>query len=90
MANIEDKIKDCLSTEASKEVKTEQLVEIAKELAKKFALWKEYNTCQDHQGNYYSESRIGVSRKNPVNIDSLMTLFLEQERLFNKYTNNEK
>lgn len=90
MANIEDKIKDCLRTEASKEVKTEQLVEIAKELAKSFAIWKEYNTCQDHQGNYYSESRIGVSRKNPVNIDSLMTLFLEQERLFNKYTNNEK
>lgn len=89
MANIEDKIKDCLRTEASKEVKTEQLVEIAKELAKNFAIWKEYNTCQDHQGNYYSESRIGVSRKNPVNIDSLMTLFLEQERLFNKYKNNE-
>ena len=38
MANIEDNIKDCLRTEASKEVKTEQLVEIAKDLAKKFAL----------------------------------------------------
>ena len=90
MANIEDKIKDCLRTEASKEVKTEQLVEIAKDLAKKFALWKEYNTCQDHHGNYYSDSRLGVSRKNPVNIDSLMILFLEQERLYNKCTNNEK
>lgn len=90
MATIEKKINDCLNNEASKEVKADQLFEIAIDLAKKFAIWKEYSTCQDHQGNYYSESKIGVTRRDPVNIDSLMKLFLEQERLFNKYTNNEK
>lgn len=90
MGNIEDKIEAWINANASEKTKVKELVEVAKDFAKDFALWKEYQVQQDEDGNYYGESRIGVSRKNPVNIHSLMELFLEEKRLFNKYMNNSK
>ena len=63
---------------------------MAKEFAKDFALWKEYQVQQDEDGNYYGESRIGVSRKNPVNIHSLMDVYLDEKRLWNKQINKLK
>jgi hypothetical protein len=90
MSNIEDKIEAWVSANASDSDKVKQLVEVAKEFAKDFALWKEFQVQQDEDGNYYGESRIGISRKNPVNIDSLMNVFLEEKRLFNKQINKLK
>jgi DNA-binding transcriptional regulator YhcF (GntR family) len=84
MSNIEDKIQAWVNANASDNVKVKELVEIAKEFAKDFALWKEYQVQQDEDDNYYGESRIGVSRKNPVNIHSLMEVYLDEKRLWNK------
>jgi hypothetical protein len=90
MSNIEDKIEAWVSANASDSDKVKELVEVVKDFAKDFALWKEFQVQQDEDGNYYGESRIGVSRKNPVNIDSLMNVFLEEKRLFNKQINKLK
>ena len=90
MSNIEDKIEAWVCANASDRVKVKELVEVVKDFAKDFALWKEFQVQQDEDGNYYGESRIGISRKNPVNIDSLMNVFLEEKRLFNKQINKLK
>lgn len=90
MSNIEDKIEAWVNANASDKTKVKELVEVAKEFAKEFALWKEYQVQQDEDGNYYGESRIGVSRKNPVNIHSLLDVYLEEKRLFNKQINKLK
>ena len=45
---------------------------IAEEFAIEFALWKETNAEQDDNGLYYGESRIQVSRHNPVTIEQLL------------------
>jgi hypothetical protein len=90
MSNIEDKIEAWVCANASDSDKVKELVEVVKDFAKDFALWKEFQVQQDEDGNYYGESRIGISRKNPVNIDSLMNVFLEEKRLFNKQINKLK
>ena len=90
MSNIEDKIQAWVSANASDSIKVKEIVEVVKDFAKDFALWKEFQVQQDEDGNYYGESRIGVSRKNPVNINSLMDVFLEEKRLFNKQINKLK
>lgn len=87
---LEDKIEAWIKANASDETKKKEILEIVKEFAKDFALWKEFQVQQDEDGNYYGESRIGVSRKNPINIHSLMNIYLDEKRLFNKYTNNTK
>ncbi len=46
-----------------------------------FALWKEDNAVSDDNGLYYGESRIGVSRKNPVNIYELLEIYKKQKGL---------
>jgi hypothetical protein len=90
MGNIEDKIEAWINANASEKTKVKELVEVAKDFAKDFALWKEYQGQQDEDGNYYCKSVSSVNKKNPVNIHSLMELFLEEKRLFNKYMNNSK
>jgi hypothetical protein len=55
--------------------------EIADELAIGFALWKEANVLQDENGMYYSESRIQVSRNNPVDINQLMIIYKKEKGL---------
>jgi len=90
MTNIEDKIGAWIGANASDKTKERELLEVVKEFAKDFALWKEYQVQQDENGNYYGESRIGVSRKNPVNIHSLMDVYLDEKRLWNKQINNLK
>jgi hypothetical protein len=90
MTNIEDKIGAWIGANASDETKERELLEVVKEFAKDFALWKEYQVQQDENGNYYGESRIGVSRKNPVNIHSLMDVYLNEKRLWNKQINKLK
>ena len=84
MSNIEDKIEAWVNANASDKTKVKELVEVAKEFAKDFALWKEHMVQQDEIGNYFSEIRIGVSRKNPINIHSLLDVYLEEKRLWNK------
>jgi hypothetical protein len=59
----------------------EMLNELADKFAVGFSLWKEANTVQDDNGMYYSESRIQVSRKNPVDIDQLMIIYKKQNGL---------
>lgn len=90
MINIEDKIEAWVNANASDKTKVKELVEVAKEFAKDFALWKEFQVQQDEDGNYYGESRIGVSRKNPVNIHSLLDFYLEEKALFNRQINKLK
>jgi hypothetical protein len=90
MTNIEDKIEAWVSANASEETKVKELVEIVKDFAKDFALWKEYQVQQDEDGNYYGESLIGVSRKNPINIHSLMDIYLDEKRLWNRQINKLK
>lgn len=90
MENIEDKIEAWIKANASDETKKKEILEIAKEFAKEFALWKEFQVQQDEDGNYYGESRIGVSRKNPVNIHSLLDVYLDEKRLLNKQINKLK
>lgn len=90
MSNIEDKIEAWIKANASDETKKKEILEIAKEFAKDFALWKEFQVQQDEDGNYYGESRIGVSRKNPVNIHSLLNVYLEEKKLWDKQINKLK
>jgi hypothetical protein len=54
---------------------------IADEFAIGFALWKEDNAVSDGNGLYYGESRIGVSRENPVDIYELLEIYKEQKQL---------
>jgi hypothetical protein len=90
MGNIEDKIEAWVKANASDNAKVKELVEVAKDFAKDFALWKEFQVKQDEYGNYYGESRIGVSRKKPVNIHSLLDIYLDEKRLWNKQINKLK
>lgn len=90
MGNIEDKIKAWVSANASGKTKVKELVEVAKEFAKDFALWKEYQVQQDENGNYYDEKSILISKNKSVNIDSLMDIYLDEKRLWNKYINKLK
>ena len=50
-------------------------------LAIEFSLWKEDNAVSDGNGLYYGESRIGVSRENPVDIYQLLEIYKEQKKL---------
>jgi hypothetical protein len=53
MTNIEDKIGAWIGANASDKTKERELLEVVKEFAKDFALWKEYQVQQDENGNYY-------------------------------------
>lgn len=53
---------------------------IANEFAIGFALWKEV-IQQDDDGLYYGESRIQVSRKNPVDIHQLLEIYKKEKGL---------
>jgi hypothetical protein len=54
---------------------------IAEEFAIGFALWKEAQVTQDDNGLYYGESRIAVSRKNPVDIYKLLEIYKKENGL---------
>jgi hypothetical protein len=58
-----------------------KIEEIAEEFAIGFALWKEAQVTQDDNGLYYGESRIAVSRKNPVDIYKLLEIYKKEKRL---------
>lgn len=90
MGNIEDKIEAWVSANASGKTKVKELVEVAKEFAKDFALWKEYQVQQDENGNYYDEKSILISKNKSVNIHSLMDIYLDEKRLWNKNINKLK
>ena len=57
------------------EALVETNIKISDEFAANFALWKEVNASQDINGDYYGESRIGVSRENPVDIHQLLEIY---------------
>jgi hypothetical protein len=63
----------------------EKQIKINKErednLAIGFALWKEGQVTQDDNGLYYGESRIAVSRKNPVDIYKLLEIYKKEKGL---------
>jgi hypothetical protein len=90
MGNIEDKIEAWVSANASGKTKVKELVEVAKEFAKDFALWKDYQVQQDENGNYYDEKSILISKNKSVNIHSLMDIYLDEKRLWNKNINKLK
>ena len=54
---------------------------IAGDFAIGFALWKEGQVTQDNNGLYYGESRIAVSRKNPVDIYKLLEIYKKEKGL---------
>jgi hypothetical protein len=56
-------------------------VEIADDFAIGFAIWKEMQATQDENGFYYGESRIGVSRENPVDIYQLLEIYKKEKGL---------
>lgn len=58
-----------------------ECVLIADEFAIGFARWKEANAEQDDDGLYYNESRIHVSRHNPITINRLLEIYKEQKGL---------
>ena len=51
------------------------LNETSENFAARFALWKEDNAVSDGNGLYYGESRISVSRENPVDIYELLEIY---------------
>jgi hypothetical protein len=51
------------------------------EYAIEFALWKETQVTQDDNGLYYGESRIAVSRKNPVDIYKILEIYKKEKGL---------
>ena len=55
--------------------------ETAENFAARFSLWKEDNAVSDGNGLYYGESRIGVSRENPIDIYQLLEIYKEQNKL---------
>jgi hypothetical protein len=57
------------------------LNETAENLVVNFTLWKENNALQDINGNYYGESRIGISRNNPINIYELLEIYKKDNKL---------
>jgi hypothetical protein len=65
--------------------KTENVVpeceKIVEDFAIGFALWKETNAEQDENGLYYNESRIQVSRHNPITINQLLEIYKKQKGL---------
>jgi len=58
----------------------EQCEKIAEDFAIGFALWKETIEQDDNQ-LYYNESRIQVSRNNPINIYNLLEIYKTQKGL---------
>ena len=60
---------------------SEKVVELTDEFTIGFALWKETNAEQNENGLYYGESRIQVSRHNPITIDRLLEIYKEQKGL---------
>jgi hypothetical protein len=60
---------------------TSKCIEIADDFAIGFALWKEAQVTQDDNGDYYGESRIGVSRNNPVTILQLLEIYKNEKGL---------
>ena len=90
LANIEDKIEAWINANASNKVKTIEIFEAVKEFAKDFALWKEYQIQQDDNGNYYSKKNIPINENKPININSLMDVYLDEKRLWNKQINKIK
>jgi len=61
------------------EREAEIMEKIAEEFAIEFALWKEAQVTQDDNGLYYGESRIAVSRKNPVDIYKLLEIYKKEQ-----------
>ena len=55
-------------------------LEKSKKIACEFALWKE-TIMQDENGMYFSESRAQISRNNPVNMNGLFDVFINQKSL---------
>ena len=64
-----------------KEENSSEYEKIADEFAIEFSEWKEDNAVSDGNGLYYGESRIGVSRENPVDIHQLLEIYKEQNKL---------
>lgn len=73
-----DKFENWLNTNPTKEIRAVQCELIADEFAIGFAIWKERNVEQDGYGLYYGESRIQVSRKNPVTIQKLIEIYKKE------------
>jgi hypothetical protein len=46
-----------------------------------FAEWKERNAMQNEDGLYYGESRIQVSRKNPITLKELLEIYKKEKGL---------
>jgi hypothetical protein len=90
MLNIKNKIEAWVNANASDKSKTIEIFEVAKEFAKDFALWKEFQVQQDENGNYYGENLMKLNIKYPVNIHSLMDIYLEEKELWNRQINKLK
>lgn len=58
-----------------------ELEKIADKHAIEFSKWKDANATKDIDGLYYGESRIGVSRNNPVNINQLLEIYKKEKGL---------
>jgi hypothetical protein len=54
---------------------------IADQFAIGFSLWKEANVVQDDNDMYFNESRIQVSRNNPVDIHQLLKIYKKEKGL---------
>lgn len=78
---LKEKFKKWLDTNPRLQIREVQLEVIADEFAIGFARWKEANAEQDDDGLYYNESRIHVSRHNPITIDRLLEIYKEQKGL---------
>ena len=82
---LKENFKEVLLTYEANEINIERaynsLNETAENFAARFALWKEINASQDINGDYYGESRIGVSRNNPINIYQLLEIFKTEKGL---------
>jgi hypothetical protein len=59
----------------------EECEKITDEFAIGFSLWKEANVVQDDNDMYYNESRIQVSRNNPVDIHQLLKIYKKEKGL---------
>ena len=71
---LKEKLNEKLSESFANEIE-----KIAEEFAIGFALWKEGQVTQDDNGMYYGESRIAVSRKNPVDIYKLLEIYKKEQ-----------
>ena len=82
---LKEDFKEVLLAHETKEINISRAVnslnETAENFAARFSLWKEDNAVSDGNGFYYGESRIGVSRKNPVNIYQLLEIYKKEKGL---------